>query len=208
MPCACPACACAQYSTPQRCAPPRRSRARRRVACVSAVALPVYIFNALAVSIARAVLGPRGAFPSWMFLILVSCINGCVFYGLFNATYPFSFFLQVQVYSVCAAFGLCAYAVVACASQCVPCVGGFTSFGAWVFLAASAGVAYTQMDEAFAYLGYADSRTAGDGLWHPWVALVLQLLFLANGVIQSVVSTGEAARLFEPVRPASYKGGV
>ncbi len=167
------------------------------------MALPVYIFTALMLSIVRSVLGPRSAFPSWLFLILASCANGCVFYGLFNATYPFSFFLQVQVYSVCAAFGLCAYAAVALASQCVPCVGGFNAFGAWAFCAAAAGVAYTHMGDIFAYLGFPESRTPGAGLWHPWVALLLQLLFFANGVAQNVVSTAEAARFFEPESTAA-----
>jgi hypothetical protein len=61
------------------------------------VALPVYIFTAIVVAAARAVLGPSGAFPAWSVLILLSSANGCAFYGLFNATYPFSFFLQIQV---------------------------------------------------------------------------------------------------------------
>jgi hypothetical protein len=38
---------------------------------------------------------------------------------------------------------------------------------------------------------------------------VTKLTIVPVGVIQSVVTTGEAARLFEPVRPASDKrGGV
>jgi hypothetical protein len=167
------------------------------------VALPVYIFTAVMLTIARGLLGPRGAFPSWLFLILASCANGCVYYGLFNATYPFSFFLQVQVYSVCSAFGLVAYAAVGCASQSVPCVGGFNAYGAWAFCAVAAGMAYAHMDDAFAYLGYPESRTTGAGLWHPWVALLLQLLFVANGVVQNVLSTAEAARFFEPVPSAA-----
>jgi len=171
-----------------------------------AVALPLYMFTSFSMMVVKAVLGPKGAFPSWIMLILTSSANGCVFYGLFNATYPFSFFLQVQVYSVCASFGLCAYAIVACATQTVPCVGGFTAFGGWLFTMVACVVAYTKMDDAFSYLGYADSRTTGAALWHPWVALLLQLLFISNGVIQSVVSSGEAARFFEPdVAPPADK---
>jgi hypothetical protein len=172
------------------------ARARLRI-----VALPVYIFTAVMLNVARGLLGPRGAFPSWVGMIVASCANGCVFYGLFNATYPFSFFLQVQVYSVCAAFGLCAYALLACVTRCVPCLGGFNPFAAWLVCGASAVAALTHMDAIFAYLGYPESRTPGNGLWHPWVAFVLQTLFLSNGVIQNVVGTAEAARFFEPGQP-------
>jgi hypothetical protein len=74
--------------------PPLTMRARD-----SAAVLPAYLFTAVVMSLSRGLLGPRGAFPSWVLLILLSSVNGCVFYGLFNATYPFSFFLQVQIYS-------------------------------------------------------------------------------------------------------------
>ena len=149
-------------------------------------------------SIARNVLGPRGAFPSWTVLVMLSAANSCVFYGLFNATYPFSFFLQVQVYSVFTAFSLCAYFVVALVTQCVPVVGGFTTFGAWLCSLASSIVAYTHMGDIFAYLGYADSRTPGNGLWEPWVALLLVLLFFSLGAIENAASIAAAARFFEP----------
>ena len=146
---------------------------------------------------ARNVLGPHGAFPSWTVLVLLSTANGCVFYGFFNATYPFSFFLQVQVYSAFTALALWAYLLFAFATQCIPSCG-FSNFGAWLCCTAANVVAYTRMADAFAYLGYADSRTAGAGLWHPWVALVIVLLFTSMGAIQSAVSIAEAARFFEP----------
>ena len=178
--------------------PPLLAPTRRSPRPTSAVALPLYIFTAVVMSVARSVLGPRGAFPSWTVLVALSCANGCVFYGLFNATYPFSFFLQVQVYSVFTAFSLCAYFVVALATSCVPMVGGFNTFGAWLFSLASSIVAYTHMTDVFAYLGYADSRTPGNGLWHPWVAFVLVLLFLSLGAIENAASIAAAARFFEP----------
>lgn len=159
--------------------------------------LPAYLFTAVVMSLSRGLLGPRGAFPSWVLLILLSSVNGCVFYGLFNATYPFSFFLQVQIYSVVTTFALCAYTPVAFATQCVP-GGGFNTFGAWLFCMAASVAAYERMGDAFAYLGYPESRTPGAGLWHPWVALLLVLLFLAMGAIENVASIAAAARFFEP----------
>ena len=163
------------------------------------MALPVYIFTAIVVSAARAVLGPSGAFPAWSVLILLSSANGCVFYGLFNATYPFSFFLQIQVYSVFTAFSIVAYTIFAFALQVVPLFGGgFNTFGAWCVSLAASIVAYTHMTEVFAYLGYPLSRTVGNGLWHPWVALTLSLLFLNLGAIENGASIGAAARFFEP----------
>ena len=148
-------------------------------------------------TVARSVLGPHGAFPSWTVLVLLSTANGCIFYGFFNATYPLSFFLQVQVYSVFTAFGLCAYTPLAFLTQCVP-GGGFNTFGAWLFCMAANVTAYTRMGDAFSYLGYSDSRVSGDGLWHPWVALLLVLLFMSMGAIENVASIAAAARYFEP----------
>ena len=148
-------------------------------------------------SLSRSILGPRGAFPSWCSLVLLSNITGCIFFGLFNATYPFSFFLQIQVYSAASALGLCAYVLLAFATQCVPGCG-FNPLGAWLFCTAASVVAYTHMGAAFLFLGYADSRVPGNGLWHPWVALLLQLLFLNLGTVQNASSMAAAARLFEP----------
>ena len=158
----------------------------------------MYIFTAVVLSAVQAVMGPRGAFPSWTTLLLLSCVNGCVFYGLFNATYPFSFFLQDQVYSECTAASLCAYTLLACVTQLVPALGGFNPFGAWLFCLAASIAAYTKMGDIFAYLGYPESRTEGHGLWHPWVAFLLVVLSLAMGQIQNAVSIASNARFFEP----------
>ena len=163
------------------------------------VALPVYIFTAIVVAALRALLGPQGAFPAWTVLILLSAANGTVFYGLFNATYPFSFFLQIQVYSVFTGFSLVAYTLGAFVLQVVPFFGGgFNTFAAWCVSLAGSIVAYTHMAQVFGYLGYPLSRTVGAGLWHPWVALLLVLLFLNLGAIENGASIGAAARFFEP----------
>lgn len=162
------------------------------------MALPTYIFAALVVAVARSALGPHGAFPSWAALVLLTSSSGCVFFGLFNATYPFSFFLQVQVYSAFTQLALCAYFVIAFVTQRVPAVGGFNSLGAWLCCFAASIVAYVHMAAVFAYLGYPLSRTPGKGLWHPWVALVLVQLFFSLGAIQHSISIAGAARFFEP----------
>jgi hypothetical protein len=151
----------------------------------------------LVVTLARGVLGPRGAFPSWASLIALSYSGGLVFYGLFNATYPFSFFLQIQVYSVFTAFGLCAYTVFAFVLQCVPVLGEFNPTIGWLFTLASNIIAYVHLTDIFAFLDYPLSRTAGDGLWHPWVALLIVLLFFSTGTLQTIGSTGASARFFE-----------
>ena len=93
----------------------------------------MFCFAALAVAFVSSVLGPNGAFPGWILMLLLSSVNGCLFYGLFNSTYPFSFFLQMQVYSVATVAGLAAYTPVAFVTSCLP-AGGFTSFGAWLVL--------------------------------------------------------------------------
>lgn len=173
---------------------------------LSAVGLPVFIFTALLVSVARSVLGPQGAFPSWNFMMALSFFNGCIFYGLFNATYPFSFFLQIQVYSVFTIFGVCAYTAVAFLLQCVPAVGGeFNTFFGWLFALAANIVALTHMSDVFGYLGYPLSRTVGNPLWHPWVAFVLVILFLSLGAVESAANMGRNARFFEPDRESNEK---
>jgi hypothetical protein len=39
------------------------------------------MFTSFSMMVVKAVLGPKGAFPSWIMLILTSSANGCVFYG-------------------------------------------------------------------------------------------------------------------------------
>lgn len=156
-------------------------------------------------TIVRATCGAVAAFPTWISMMLTTNAFGCVFAGFFTATYPFSFFLQMQIYGACATVFLTGYTVLGMLTQCIPGVGGFNGVGAWVFCAGSSIFAYVKMGDIFTYLDYPDSRTAGKGLWHPWVAIVIQLIFVASGLIQSMHGHGDGARFFadpEPVAPS------
>jgi hypothetical protein len=129
---------------------------------------------------------------------------------LFNATYPFSFFLQVQVYSVVTALSVAAYVPFAFISQWVPVPfigGGYNYLAAWLFCLVGCSIALSKLGDIFTYLEYPESRTAGNGFWHPWVAYVVTLIFLSQGSISAAASGGTAAALFEPVplRPGDAK---
>jgi len=130
-------------------------------------------------------------------LMVVSAALGGVWYGLLNATFDFSFILQLQIFSLCQAVPLLPYAVFGWCVSHVPVLGGYNPLIATLLSLAATCIAYPFMSELFVDLGYPLSRTGG-GLWRPWVAFVVSLLIASQSA--NMVHNGAAslARIAQP----------
>jgi hypothetical protein len=161
------------------------------------ITLPLLLFAALFITAVKSVIGLRGAFPVWATSTLVSNALVASFWGIFFATYPFSWMLQMQIYAAFQAVALLAYALVGCTIQKVPLVGGYNFMGGFIATVLSAYVAFSFMSSCFSVVGYPDSRD-GAGLWRPRLVFWLYILFFGLGPIQQISTSGAAAISFEP----------
>jgi hypothetical protein len=161
------------------------------------ITLPLLLGTALFIAVITAVLGSRGAFPAWAAVTLVSSVLSALFWGLFFATYPFSWMLQMQLYAAIQAVALLAYALIGWSIQGIPIIGGYSFLGACIATILSAYGAFSSMASCFLLVGYPDSRKGG-GLWQPVVCFWLYVLFFGIGPIQQISTYGTCAASFEP----------
>ena len=161
------------------------------------ITLPLLLVSALLINALKGTIGLRGAFPVWATLLLVSNVLSATFWGLFFATYPFSWMLQMQIYAAFQAAALLAYAFLGFTLQWLPIFGGYHWLGGFAATVLSACVASSAMTASFVIVGYPDSRD-GAGLWRPRLCFWLYIFLFGMGPIQQISQLGASAASFEP----------